>query len=190
MMPTVDPGKQWSIDELERAANSPPIQPVSRGWSGFNYVRGSDGYGVYAVTNGDPSSALAVVFVFTSGEVWSIDTYWLRPHSDGKKIVPAYAEGDFRRALVEYGSLLERLEIPAPYKWTAGMEKLKERILYLPTRPGYQRLFQSHDGECMEDDVVETGLYSPGDAPGLSLKPFFAKLYESCGVSRRDWQDA
>jgi hypothetical protein len=37
---------------------------------------------------------------------------------------------------------------------------------------------------------MESGFYSPGDAPALALKPFFAKLYESCGISRQEWQDA
>jgi hypothetical protein len=50
-------------------------------------------------------------------------------------------------------------------------------------------MFPGADGKCMIDTVSETGLYSPGDMPGPTLKSFFVKLYESCGVSRQDWQD-
>ena len=70
------------------------------------------------------------------------------------------------------------------------MENLKGRLLYQPAPPEHYRLFPNHhDGECLEDEVIELGLYSPGDPPGPTLKPFFVKLYESCGVSRGKWQD-
>jgi hypothetical protein len=48
----------------------------------------------------------------------------------------------------------------------------------------------THDGECLEDLVTESGEYIPGDAPGPTLKKFFSRLYGSCGLSRGDWQDA
>jgi hypothetical protein len=125
----------------------------------------------------------------TTGEIWSIDSYWLRPHHDGQKIVPAYAEQNIRQTLVDYGSFLNRLGIKAPYKWIAGMEDLKGRHLYAPAPPKHTRLFQHPDGEGLVDEVMESGLYSPGELPGPALKPFFVKFYESCSVSRQGWQD-
>jgi hypothetical protein len=167
--------------------HSPIVFPVSYFWRGYNYVHGPDGYGIYATAD-DPSSALALVFAFTTGEIWSIDTYWLNVRADGQRVVPA-AEKDLRRALVEYGNLLQRMGVPHPYRWVAGMEDLKGRALYVPPPPNHHKSFSTHDGECLVDDVIESGLYSPGDLPGPILKPFFVKLYESCGMSRQDWQD-
>ena len=75
MMPVADPGRTWPVAELEIKMHAPTVvSPMSSGWHGFNYVHGSDGYGVYAFTD-DPACALAVVFAFTSGETWSIDTF-------------------------------------------------------------------------------------------------------------------
>jgi hypothetical protein len=186
MIPTVEPGQRWSITELEKRTHSPIIYPVSRGWTGYDYVHGSDGYGIYSLLD-DPNTAVAVVFAFTTGEIWSIDTSWLRP--DGEKIVPAHAEKDIRQSLVDYGNFLDRLGIKAPYKWICGMEDLRGRHLYVPTPPGNVRIFQSHDGEGLVDEIMESGLYSLGEQPATTLKPFFTKLYESCGVSRQEWQD-
>ncbi len=56
--------------------------------------------------------------------------------------------------------------------------------------PNHRRIRFTHDGECLEDLVTESGEYIPGDAPGPTLKKFFSRLYGSCGLSRGDWQDA
>jgi hypothetical protein len=165
MIPTIDPGRTWSIPDLEKSMYSPIISPVSYGWAGYNNVYGPDGCGIYAFIGDDRARAAALVYVFTTGEVWSNDTYWLLPRDNGERLVPAYAEQDFRRALVNYGSFLERLGIPGPYKWVAGMEDLKGRYLFVPPPPNHTRFFPHHDGECLVDEVVESGLYSPGDAP-------------------------
>jgi hypothetical protein len=187
LMPTIDPMRTWSVNELETAMNSPPISPVSRGWTGASFLRSGEGYGVYTVFSDAPELARALVFGFTTGEIWSVDTYWLLKR-EGPLVVPD-VDQSFRQALISYGKLLQKIGITPPYRWIAGMENLKGRRLYIPVRPGYQRFRPSHDGECLDDVVTETGFYSPGDAPGPALKPFFSRLYESCGVSRQDWQD-
>lgn len=138
MIPTIDPGRVWSVDELEKLMNSPPMRPVSRRWSGCDFLRGHDGYGVYVHHPDNRGSALAIVFAFTTGEIWSIDTGRLAPRSHEERIVPAYTEveQDIRRTLVDYAGLLDRLDIKAPYKWIIGMEDLKGRHLYQPASPG------------------------------------------------------
>jgi hypothetical protein len=37
--------------------------------------------------------------------------------------------------------------------------------------------------------VTKSGQYSLGDPLGETLKPFFEEIYDSCGMSRREWQD-
>jgi hypothetical protein len=148
-------------------------------------VRGPDGCGIYI--SRDPHSALSVAFAFTTGEIWSIDTAWLRS-LNGQRIIPTF-ERQLRRALTEYGGFLDRLGIRAPYKWVMGMEDLKGRLLYRPTRPNMLSFPQPPEGEGLVDEVMESGIYSPGDPVGPTLEPFFVKLYESCGIAREEWQD-
>jgi hypothetical protein len=95
----------------------------------------------------------------------------------------------FVEALVDYSGFLDRLGIKPPYKWIIGMEDLKGRFLYRPTPANKVRIFQSHDGEGLVDEVMESGLYSPADPVGPTLKSFFVKLYQSCGLARQEWQD-
>jgi hypothetical protein len=87
---------------------------------------------------------------------------------------------------MDYSGFLDRLGIKAPHKWIVGMEDLKGRHLYRPTKV---RVRPSHDGVGLIPEVTESGLYSPGDPVGPALKPFFVKLYQSCGLSRQQWQD-
>jgi hypothetical protein len=153
-------------------------------------VRGVDGHGVYAILGGDPEIARVIVYAFARGEIWSSDSFWLEANSrDGQRRMPD-TEASYRQALVSYGQFLQKLGVAPPYKWIAGMENLNGRLLYIPAPPKHSRFQFGPDGECLVDVVSETGLYSPGDPPGPTLKPFFSKLYESCAASRQDWQDA
>jgi hypothetical protein len=191
LMPFFDPGRTWSVDELERAMKTPFLSPLSRDWGGYSFIRTHEGHGVYSALPEQPATIRAIVFAFKTGEVWSVDTYWLGAYSDDRSrfTVPS-EELSFRKALVEYGQFLQRLDITPPFRWIAGMENLKGRVLYLPTRPGYYRAMPGPDGKCIEDIISESGTYSPGDSPGKTLRPFFQKLYDSCGVAREDWRDA
>ncbi len=191
LMPLNDPGRTWTVGDLQRAMQSPMIQPLSPGWTGYDAVRSVDGYGICAFYRDQRDQIRALAFAFTTGEVWSIDTYWLEAYSDdkGQPTVPSHEEHSFRVALVAYSKLLERLGIEGPFKWIAGMENLKGRFLYVPVPQGHMRFRSGPDGKCLEDMISASGQYSPGDAPGPALKPFFEKLYNACGVPRQDWQD-
>ena len=190
LWPEFDPGKTWTVDEVEKAMK-PFVYPLSRSWQGYDLIRGADGYGTFGVRD-KSNIALAVVFGFITGEIWTVDTFWLDLHRDAKKgesIIPVQ-EAEYRSALLNYGEVLSGLGVKPPYRWNAGMENLKGRVLYAAVTPGYMRSLPRPDGKCLDDVVTESGTYSPGDAPGPTLKPFFAKLYNNCGLSRQDWQDA
>jgi hypothetical protein len=189
LSPLNDPGRTWTVEVLEREMKAPIVPPLSRDWHGYNFLRATEGYGIYVGLGNERYIARAVAIAFTSGEIWTADTFWLEAYrQDEKKVVPS-DERPFRDALVDYGGFLSRLGIDPPYQWTAGMENLKGRILYAPIRRGYTRVFNVPDGKCLDDVVTESGLYTPGEPPGKTLKPFFAKLYNSCGVQRADWRD-
>ena len=190
LMPVNDPGRTWTIDELRQAMQKPFLEPLNSGWSGYDFVRSHDGFGIYSSSGENRDQTRAIVFAFTTGEVWSIDTYSLEGYRDdnGRFTIPTN-EACFRNALQHYARFLERLGIKAPFKWIAGMENLKGRYLYIPLRPGYMRIRSGPDGKCLEDVITISGEYSGGDAPGPTLKPFFERLYNACGVSRQAWQD-
>jgi hypothetical protein len=190
MMPSIDSGRSWSVDELERAMRDPLLQPLSRGWGGYNFLRSHEGFGIYSILAGRRDEIRAIVFAFTSGEVWSVDTYWLEAFKDDKNRLTIPTEDSaFREALKDYGRFLETLGIKPPFRWIAGMENLKGRVLYVPTPPNHMRVRMGPDGKCLAEVVTESGVYSPGDSPGTCLRPFFSKLYDSCGIPREHWQD-
>ncbi len=153
-------------------------------------MRSHEGYGIYTFFPPQHEQIRAIVFAFTNGEVWGVDTYWLEAYKDqqDRPTIPA-VDADFQKAMKNYGRFLQTLGIKPPFRWVAGMENLKGRVLYVPTPPNHTRVRPGPDGKCLIDVVNESGLYTPGDAPGKCLKPFFSKLYDSCGIAREDWQD-
>jgi hypothetical protein len=183
LMPTVIPSRVWQVTELKKAATQDGfIRPLINGWPEFNFLRGADGFGVYAPLNAARNITSAVVFAFKTGEVWSIDSYILEAMSaHGKNAIPDL-EKDFQRALKEYSDFLLRLGAEAPFRWIAGMENLKGRGVIDPT--GRLAGFRGPRGHCMSDVVVEEGLHHPDDPPAKSIEPFFVKLFDSCGVER------
>lgn len=183
LMPTVDPGRQWGVTELKRAATdaSSFLRPIGNGWSGLNYLRNIDGFGMYA-TYRPENETPSVVFAFTSGEVWAVDTYIISAlDRDGSKIIPPY-EGELRSSLINYGDFLFRLGIKPPYRWVAGMENLHGRGIINPA--GKMAGYRGALGTCLQDTIICDGPYSPGDPPGKALSPFFTRLFDSCGVER------
>jgi hypothetical protein len=190
VMPSNNPGREWSVDELESGMQSPNMPLLSVGWGGYSHIRTHEGFGIYGVLGGERGQTRAIVFAFTSGEVWSVDTYMLEAYRDDKDrpTVPS-DEKQFRAVLAAYANFLVKLGITPPFRWIAGMENLKNRLLYIPVPPGRMR-FPGPHGQCGEDVISESGLYSPGDPAGPALKPFFEKLYNACGVRREAWQDA
>src|SRR5207248_3051062 len=108
VMPAQDPGHKWTVDELEKVMMTPFVQPLSTGWRGYDSFRTHEGFAIMAAML-EPETIRAVVFAFTTGEVWSIDTYSLDAHKDnkGNPIVPVEVNS-FRSALRAYGALLQR----------------------------------------------------------------------------------
>jgi hypothetical protein len=191
LMPSVSPDRSWSVDELEKAMQTPSfVAPLGATVGGFEFLRSHEGFGTYAVFSQTPDQAQLLVFAFTNGEIWSADTYSLAAYRDeqGRPTIPT-DEVAFRHALVNYADFLSRLGITPPYQWEAGMENLTGRALYVPAPHGHMRFRSGPDGECLENTISASGKFSPGDPVGLALKPFFEKLYNACAIPREAWQD-
>jgi hypothetical protein len=59
------------------------------------------------------------------------------------------------------------------------MENLKGRGI-APT--GRMAEYRGPIGKCLVDVIVDEGTHSTGDPSAKSLRPFFVKLFDSCGV--------
>jgi hypothetical protein len=91
VIPSFDPGRNFTVSELERAVKGPPPwMPLSRDWRGFDFLRTHEGYGTYNVLQDDLATIRAIAFAFTTGELWSVDTYWLDAYRDdqGRATIP------------------------------------------------------------------------------------------------------
>jgi hypothetical protein len=188
MMPEFHPGREWQVADLKKIATENGVaMPLCNGVGGYGYMRAHDGFGVYrSGTSRDITRD--VVFLFTTGEIWTVDTDYLQAGEHANAI--PFVEEDFKSALNAYSKLLTKLGITPPFAWIAGMENIKGRGRYVPARPGYAPLFTGARGKCLLESVVSEGYHSPGNSPARSLHPFFAKLFDSCGLERPTWLDA
>jgi hypothetical protein len=182
VMPTFDPGHEWLVTELRAAIQQKAwLHPLGRGWTHIGSLRSHDGFGNYVTRGNDDNETCNVTYAFTNGEVWAINSFILTAlRRDQQNVIPPYEE-ELRSALDEYANFLARLGIKLPYRWIAGMEDLKGRGVYLPTGLAPYR---GPIGSCLEDVITAEGLFTPGDPLGPALRPFFVKLFDSCGVER------
>jgi hypothetical protein len=181
VMPTVHQNRTWRITELENLAthgNRMFLLPLARSTGSYSYVRGENGFGSYDVSLSDKESAPDVAMVFTNGEVWAIDTWYLDAGKrEGRNLIYPM-ERDLYEALQRYADLLVQMGISPPFCWEAGMENLKGRKIPLSEQPPYNL-----SGPCMKDIVVKRGSFTPGESAAQSLRPFFEELYDACGAT-------
>jgi hypothetical protein len=189
MMPVRDPERTWSIEDLDRTIKANILHPLTRSWSSYGFMRGPDGAGLYAALDQNREIAGAIVYAFTTGELWSIDTYWLHLLGSDKRNEVPQLDNELRQTLLEYGEFLKKLSVTPPYRWVTGMESLKGRNLFVPSRSGYGPVGQGPQGRALKDIVEASGTYSPGEPTAKVLRSFFTQLYASCGVVRQEWQD-
>jgi len=191
MMPTAKQTRSWSVSDLQSAATQNYfVHPLINASPGYNYFRSHEGFGIFGVTRDPREVTDSIVFIFTTGEMWTIDTRAMDTEGEQHNFIPPLEE-DFRRTMVAYGKFLSiQLGINPPFKWIAGMEGTKGRGLYVPPHRGYMSHRVGPHGKCQLDVITDEGLYSPGDSPAECLRPFFTKLFNSCGLERPEWLDS
>ncbi len=188
LMPHASPGRDWFVSDLRTVVSERGVRLLLRHPAGgYGHFRAHDGFGMYYAEN-TPGETRDMAFIFTTGEIWTIDTSNLE-YSAHDNAIP-FVESDFRDALTASSEVLAKLGIDPPFTWIAGMEKVKGRGLYVPDRPGYSSIFPGTRGKCLQDNVIGEGQHIPGDEPAASLKPFFTKLFDSCGLERPTWLDS
>jgi hypothetical protein len=160
--------------ELEQRSLQLVLLPLFNWSTNATRLRYSDGIGWCMPP--DKGHTGAVVFVFTDGELWIVDTFAL---SATPQLIPL-DEQAFVKTFEDTVDFLEnRLEIPPPYRWIAGMESVGGRSLPIPNnRFGLAR------GPCAEELIQYEGTYDGSQSASALLTPFFENVFEMCGAAR------
>lgn len=172
LMPERPIGQRLKIDEIRKVILSLVYAPLYSSYSNTLAVRGTDGIGLCTPLDPEPSPSL--VYVFTDAEIWAIDTYPF-------KALPRVLSLDEKRlsdSLMIFVKFLdETLKVPPPYRWVVGIEGIKGRSL-----PGTNYGVR---GACASDLIEYEGVINATDDSAVALEPFFAQVFEQCGVTRR-----
>jgi hypothetical protein len=174
--PLSDLGRVYSIAELRRAMDNGMLMPLYHGPGGYGWASAHDGIGVYWATSEATTSN--VVFVFKTGEVWTINSNYVNETAE-RNMLPLW-EKDFNSALARYATYLQKLGIERPFQWIAGLEGIKGRGIYMP----HWRGNQVPAGRAMLDVVEVNGTYMPDEESSAALESFYARAYEVCGLER------
>jgi hypothetical protein len=176
-MPVTDPGRTWLVLELKEPAMKLATLPLAPSGGDVGFLRSNDGCGYYRTTGGGQDAyktTYGVAYVFTTGEVWTINALIGR-----SGLFFELNESGYTKSIEGAASFLESLGINGPYRWVVGIEGIRNNHLRIPTR--YDRVW----GPCMTDMVKHEGLYQKGDDLVRLLDPFFDEVYDQCGLERR-----
>jgi hypothetical protein len=176
LMPLHQSDTTYSATELRELVRKQAPRPMDfNSYNTWGLLRADDGFGYFAIDSNDaPVQSPAMVFVFESGELWAINSRVISVMRE----VP-YIPDEFTGQLDRLASFLrDQLGVSRPYRWIAGIEGVKERPLVAG-----QRVVGFPTGHCVADVITEQGIYSEGESTALSLRPFFTKILEKCGVN-------
>jgi hypothetical protein len=181
LIPTELPSDAFGVHELRDAAHRSgySLRPLMN--AHWEYLMAEDGFGICEVSDKSksPATTPSVAFAFTTGEVWSIDTWALNYGRDMiyfGEIAPRLI-----RRFREYVRFLGALGINPPFHWIAGLEGVSRMKLAVPTPVG----FESFGGPtCMSPKIVDGALYDGTVDAALALDSFFTKIFKKCGSIR------
>jgi len=175
IMPVKDQGRVCTTAELRAAATQGQIlAPLYGSPGGLDWIRADDGVGRIRVrTKG--SVTTSVVFMFHTGEVWSIDT--TRFGTDAVPVSPVALIA----ALKRYAEFLkDKLGVMPPYRCVVGVEGVRGRPIWLPDIPGTGWMTNQF-GSCVADAIQREVIYEEAADVAKLLRPFFEDAYEKCG---------
>ena len=182
LWPLGQPTKTWTVRELEDAAGEGRTFDLFtiRGAADYR-LSYKDGIGRYKKL---PNYiTYAVAFLFKTGEIWYVDTELVGCPLQQMYFAVNSARTQLPVLLNKYSQILNRLGIPGPYRWQAGVEGVSGCFL------GYSVSGQvlSRQLRLDVDLVVQDGLYTHGkDDAQECLDSFFRKLFEECGADMPD----
>lgn len=183
LMPTVDPARTWSAQELKQWATHGGVYLQPFFWPTLYYLRAEDGFGMYSMMGQNERETTSVAFAFETGEIWSIDTSLLS--GCGDFLLPAEIEKMYVQQLHEYARVLQGLGIAPPYRWISGLTGVKNRRLQIPPPPNHMNFFPGPS--CLADIITAEGTYDLQQTPMDALRPFFELIFRKCSVTRPDY---
>lgn len=190
LMPLSNLGKLWTTHELKKVALLPNsnFSPIISPAGGYSYLRAADGIGIFHVISNSkkdpkPTSIIveSVVFVFNTGEIWSIDTSYMTYDMTKLYSIEKY----FTESIKRYAVFLGMLGIEPPYKWIAGITGTEGRHYNYPVQEGYNRV--GPGPLCAVNTIEADGQYDGKTSSTTALLPFFEKIFDNCGLPRPDY---
>jgi hypothetical protein len=170
--------RQWSIAELRDAARSRAdlFTPHIQSQGSYSSFRAGDGSGMYGISS-DPSRALDAIFMFGTGEIWSVDAWQMQAYARRDPPLLLLNERYFTESLARYALFLSEIGAKPPFRWIAGIEGTNNRHLGVPS-------LDLHNRVCLVDIIEDEGIYTSDMEPEKALSSFFSKVYDSCGMQR------
>jgi len=181
LLPREDIAREWSHDELLTCGRGPGVTLQPMFWNNLQYLRAEDGIGAYATVDNlrRETKTESVMFAFSTGEIWSVDTALLKITGQ-KHLQFLNIARTFVQRLRGYGEFLQCLGIQPPFNWIAGLDGVKGWRLKVPPPPNH---VSTSPGEtCLSSVVVATGSYDLKQHAAIVLRPFFNQLFRKCGM--------
>lgn len=170
---------EWSFElgnriNLEKLSNDRSFRPIAG--SGWNYRYNADGYCIYA-SEYKTEAINSYTQVFHNGIVEAVEIRLISNYR-GKEVYNwLETQGTIIKALTQYGTILERLDIPKPWHISATILNGKDYIASAGwgeySLPLERNIINSLDGICTEDIPIRTALI-----------PVFDSLSNAFGFSK------
>ena len=183
----VDSGRRWAAHDLKDYAirngglNLSPFVDY-----GITYLRAEDGIGICSLQTPQDTETTSVAFMFEAGEVWSIDSTFLK--YDPTRI--PFIEPEFSKKLQTYADLLSTMGIAPPYRWIGGLTGVKGRRLTIPPAPGHISIVGFQNPTCLSDTISFEGIYDGTQTAARALLPLFKLVFDKCGIPRPNYISA
>jgi hypothetical protein len=182
VMPTFDPGRVWTAQDLREASRSGTVVLQPFIWSSLYMLRAADGVGYCNLLTADDRETNSVVFAFETGEIWAIDAWLLGTNSS--QIFVGDIEKAWTERIKDYATFRERLGLHPPYRWIAGLTGINSRRLEFPLPQGQMRFAGWQGPECLAEQIIIQGSYERNQSATTALLPFFEAIYHKCGIRR------
>lgn len=179
VMPVSKPNHEWSTSDLKNAVCSGDhLVPVSTTIGAMAYLHGDDGFGIYSAPLGDDGRTPIVLYIFHTGEVWSIDAGSITPH--GGILIRSV---EMNRELTLYTAFLKtKLGVKPPYRCIVGIEGVQDKPIWLPQKAG-RAILQNPAGSCVSDIIsVKDSLAAEDTDTRDIVRKFFRTVLEKCGI--------
>ena len=175
-IPTIAPHPRTPFEIQKLTKTQPmlfPMGQVGGAWDGLNRF----GTVIFDANNQElQTSASCITQVFRNGELWGIDRSLLDSFNSPNYIASGATETVFIQAFGNYlGFVKEKLKVELPIKFIAGLSGVEDYAITTSSR--------ATAGNCIEDEIIYEGTMESYQVdPREMLLPFFAIIWEACGI--------